>query len=72
MQRRWSNEKNHLTKQVLSFQNCFPKPEIDRLTAVPVVDLKTLIRTILQISFTFEEIMLECCPTSQKSMPVKI
>lgn len=65
-------KKNQLTKQVLSFQNCFPKPEMDKLTAVSVVDLKTLIRTILQIPFTFEEMMLECCPTSQKSVPVKI
>ena len=50
-------KKNQLTKQVLSFQNCFPKPEMDKLTAVSVVDLKTLIRTILQIPFTFEEMM---------------
>ena len=55
MQHRWSDEKNYLTKQVLSLQNCFPKPEVNRLTAVPVVDLKTLIRTILQTASTFEE-----------------
>ena len=51
-----------LAKQVMSLQNSSPKPEINRSVAVFVVDLMALIRSMVQISSTFEEMALGMMP----------